>query len=642
MRKSFRKSRPSRLSRAVAAVRRRKAIVLVCAVLGPAVAVVTTVLAEKRFESEASILVVAKGGPEDAASQVANALRLIDADPLPRRTEKALEGIVDRKEVASSVDASARPGSNVITITATMEDPRFARATANAFAQRFVTLARESAALGDTGVKVVEEARASSEPVSPRPVRNTLTGLATGLALGVGLALLLAGLDRRVARSAELEEALGVPLLGRIPESPALALGDGLRELPAPEAEAFQLIRTSLRYLEGDRELKSVLLTSVAPRDGKSTVAFGIAAAAAAVGGRALVIEADMRQPSLAAVADRFADTGGLSTVLAGNAGLAEAVTEVPVAPGLDRGSASIDLLMAGPVPPNPTRLIESGRMRELLHEAESAYDLILIDTPPATMVADAVPLIPQVDAVVVVAGLRRDDRGALRELGERLGQLDAPLVGVIANFAERPDESYYGYIRAHEAALAEAASAEAAPAEAAPVEAAPEAPPAPRVERRPPEPAPLPERRPREPAPVPEPAAEERAATAAPPEKVEEPVTEEAREPAPTVKEEPAPAVKEEPPPPAPVVAPPEVQRATVDGPVDLNEATFEQLRALDLSPTQAKRILSYRQRKGGFSSVDEIDELPGFPDRVRERLKQQVKVGSGPRRRLRRRQRS
>ena len=168
------------------------------------------------------------------------------------------------------------------------------------------------------------------------------------------------------------------------------------------------MLRANLRYFNVDRKIDSVLITSSAPADGKSTVAMHLASATAAAGARVLLLEADLRNPTLARRLGVPGDSG-VSQVLAGQAGsMHEVAHRVPVA-GRRRGDAdfrTMDIVVSGPIPPNPTDLIESERMREIIREAEHDYDLVVIDTPPTSVVSDAIPLVKEVSGVIVVARL--------------------------------------------------------------------------------------------------------------------------------------------------------------------------------------------------------------------------------------------
>jgi capsular exopolysaccharide synthesis family protein len=280
-------------------------------------------------------------------------------------------------------------------------------------------------------------------------VRNVALGIVLGLLLGVGLAFLLERLDRRIRDPKEFEEIFDRPLLASIPESRALARGGPAQHenLPTGEQEAFRMLRANLRYFSVDRPVKSVLVTSAAPGDGKSTVSWNLGLAAAGTGAKVLLMETDLRHPSLAASAGLLAPAPGLSTVLAGQIEFAEVVQAVMV-PNHHAGRAPdrmMDVVVAGPIPPNPVDLIESERMRAVLREAEERYDLVVVDTPPTSVVSDAIPLIREVSGVIVVTRLGKSTRESVAQLRNQLVHLNAPTLGVVVN-AFKSDHGGYGY----------------------------------------------------------------------------------------------------------------------------------------------------------------------------------------------------
>jgi len=162
-------------------------------------------------------------------------------------------------------------------------------------------------------------------------------------------------------------------------------------------------------------------------------------------------METDLRHPSLAASTAHLTAAPGLSTVLAGQVEFAEVIQAVPV-PSHHAGMTpdrTLDVIVAGPLPPNPVDLIESERMRTVLRDAEDRYDLVVIDTPPMSVVSDAIPLIREVSGVIVVTRLGKSIRESVTELRKQLQHLDAPTLGVVVNGfkAERGAYGYgYGY----------------------------------------------------------------------------------------------------------------------------------------------------------------------------------------------------
>ena len=274
-----------------------------------------------------------------------------------------------------------------------------------------------------------------------------------GLLLGLVIAFLLERLDRRIREPKDLEAVYGLPLLGVVPESKALSRstrggGDARAVLPPGESESFQLIRAHLRYFNVDRQLHTLLVASAAPGDGKTTIARHLAGAAARVGSRVLLLEADLRRPTLAKQLD-VQSGPGLADVLIGAVMLGEATQTIDLdAPSGDGAKGrTLDVLVAGAtLPPNPGELLESRAMETLLERAKSSYDLVVIDTPPLTAVSDAFPLLSKVDGVVIVGRVGRNRRDVAERLHETLSGAGAPLLGVIANGFKARRNAPYSY----------------------------------------------------------------------------------------------------------------------------------------------------------------------------------------------------
>jgi len=269
-------------------------------------------------------------------------------------------------------------------------------------------------------------------------------GLGLGLVLGIALALLFEMLDRRLRDPGEVGELIELPIVGTIPNSQALADPASPFELPDAEKRAFQMLRASLRYGEG-RDLASVVVTSAGPREGKTTVAWNLAAVSALTEQRVLLLEADLRRPSLAARLHVPA-APGVTDVLAGSAPLDAVVNEVVVGVHANGSTmpCTLDLVVAGDPRGDVSNLIESQRMGDLIAEAHERYDLVVIDTPPTSLVPDAIPLMGSVTGVLVVTRLGRTTRDAVRFLTSQLAHVRAPAVGGVVNSITAQD-GYYG-----------------------------------------------------------------------------------------------------------------------------------------------------------------------------------------------------
>lgn len=209
------------------------------------------------------------------------------------------------------------------------------------------------------------------------------------------------------------------------------------RHPKSPVAEAFRTLRTNLGYTSPDRPLKSILVTSAGPEEGKSTLSANLAVVLAQAGSRVLVIDADLRKPVMHKIFE-LENRRGLTNALVEDADPAELVRATDL-PGLF-------VLTSGPIPPNPAELLGSARMQRLLPRLVAGYDLVLVDTPPVLAVTDAAVLAPLVDGAILVArsGVTRTDM--LREAKEALERTGVRLLGAVLNGLKPETDGYYYY----------------------------------------------------------------------------------------------------------------------------------------------------------------------------------------------------
>jgi polysaccharide biosynthesis transport protein len=288
-------------------------------------------------------------------------------------------------------------------------------------------------------ISIVDRADAPNKPSSPRPVLNLLIAGLAGLGLGAGLALLSEGLDQAVRTGADLEETLGVPLLGAAPAlrrgaSPSEALADAR----SPLAEAFQAVRTALQFSTPHGFPKTLLVTSPWPGTGKTTTAFAISQYVARLGVCALLVEADLRHPALGELvgANR---ASGLSTVLTGAATLEEVVQPTHL--------ANLFVVTAGPSAPVPAELLAGPRLPLLVAEAARRFDVVIFDGPPVMGLADAPIIGAAVEGSIIVAAADRTTQAQVREAMRRMAMAGARVLGAVLNRARPgPGEPGYGY----------------------------------------------------------------------------------------------------------------------------------------------------------------------------------------------------
>jgi succinoglycan biosynthesis transport protein ExoP len=264
--------------------------------------------------------------------------------------------------------------------------------------------------------------------------------------LGFGLAALVERFDRRVRSVEELEELFGLPIIARIPNTKAFKHASVEQMLQAPEAEAFRTLRTNLRYLNVNRDLSSILIASPEPNDGKSTVTRGLAGAMVEMGDQAVLIEADLRKESAFRYGAGYIPDG-LSGVLAGLP-LEHALMQVPVSGGAGKPPRALTVLPSGPIPPNPSELLEGPRMRVILAELGERFEMVIIDSPAVGYVSDAMTLVPLVSAILAVGGLGRTTREDAKGFVDQLSLTGSRPLGLIATMTSS-NRSQYAYYRA-------------------------------------------------------------------------------------------------------------------------------------------------------------------------------------------------
>lgn len=216
----------------------------------------------------------------------------------------------------------------------------------------------------------------------------------------------------------------------------------------SPAAEAVRLLRTNLQYVSLDRPLKSLMITSAGPGEGKTSICANLAVSLAEAGKRTIVVGADLRAPTVHKALGCSNNGVGLTTVLAGQAPLEEAIQETDI--------EGVRLVPSGPIPPNPAELIGSGAMEAVVRQIAQLCDIALYDATPVLAVADALLLSRAMDGVLLVVSVKRTPREVVAQAKEQLEQVQARIVGVVANRVEysgRAGYYYYGYYSAREAA---------------------------------------------------------------------------------------------------------------------------------------------------------------------------------------------
>jgi polysaccharide biosynthesis transport protein len=283
--------------------------------------------------------------------------------------------------------------------------------------------------------RVVEKALAPGSPVRPHRSTNLAMALAMGLLLGCSLAFLLESLDDRITTPEEIDRLLGLPVLGYIP---AIA-GDRrlIHRLPphSPAAESYRGLRSGIRFCSVDPPLATLAISSARAGEGKSTSAINLALAMAMDGRRVILVDTDLRQPSLHRLLD-LPPSPGLTDVLTGQCSLEDALQVIP--------EHGLQVLTSGPIPPNPAEMLNTPEMEALIRRLQEKADLVIFDTPPCVPFTDAQVLGTKVDGVLLVAEIGSVRQAELRRAREVLDQAHIRVFGVVSNKISNQRSRYY------------------------------------------------------------------------------------------------------------------------------------------------------------------------------------------------------
>ena len=292
--------------------------------------------------------------------------------------------------------------------------------------------------LNITNIVVVDPARVPEAPVKPKKAQNILLALITGLTLGIGLAFFLEYLDNTIKIPDEVERYLKIPLLGLVGTFPTNSTDPKKKEIishtdpKSSISEAYRTIRTNLLFSSPDNEKRVILVTSVFPVEGKTVLASNLAITFAKMGKNVLLIDADMRRPKIHTVFD-LERSKGLSAFLAGG----ESTIRNTDIPGLK-------IITSGTLPPNPSELLNSKKMQELIERAREQFDIIILDSPPALSVTDPAILSTLADGVVITIKASSTPRPAIKKGIQQLTEVGGKVLGCVLNDVDFEKESYY------------------------------------------------------------------------------------------------------------------------------------------------------------------------------------------------------
>jgi tyrosine-protein kinase len=435
-------------------LRRRWLAVLIIVLTALALASAVTLAMPKKYTATTRLFIAVSGGESvsDLAQGSTFAEKQMSSYAEVAMSPRVLIPVIAElglrttpKDLAESVEATVPVNTGVILeIAATDPDPTQAAGIANAVGRELATAASELSPQKTDGTKSVQAntiaaAEVPDKPSSPKILQNLGLGLMLGLLLGLGVAVLRHVLDTKVRNENDVRALTESPILGvvaydqEVSSHPVI-----LRDRPlAAASEAVRRLRTNLQFIDLANRPKSIVISSSIPGEGKSTIAINLAVSLADSGSRVILVDADLRRPS---IAEYLGIEGGvgLTTVLIGRAEVEDVVQPL--------GKTSLDLLPAGQIPPNPSELLGSVAMADLLEQLSGSYDMVLLDSPPLLPVTDAVVLSNLAGGALVVVGADRIHRPQLQQSLESLETAGAHLFGIVMNKIARREAAAYAY----------------------------------------------------------------------------------------------------------------------------------------------------------------------------------------------------
>lgn len=349
-------------------------------------------------------------------------------------------------ELSKQVKASTDLNTVLINISVENSSAVQAAATAQAVADSLIravdTLEKpKTGGTSPVGLSIITPAIAPTAPSAPNTRLNLAAGLIAGLAVGLAASILRATLDNRIRGESDLRQVTDAPLLGGIAfDQDAMRKPLLTQTRPqSPRAESFRQLRTNLQFTNLSGNAKTVLVTSSLPGEGKSTTATNLAIALAQAGQSVCLVDADLRRPMVSEYLGLERDAG-LTTALVGAADIDDLLQPW--------GADNLYVLASGLIPPNPSELLGSEEMRQLILRLETTFDTIIVDAPPLLPVTDAAVLSQHVGGVLVVVGAQKLKNQDLEKSLNALSMVDAKLLGVVLNRlpVKGPDAYAYSY----------------------------------------------------------------------------------------------------------------------------------------------------------------------------------------------------
>ena len=431
-------------------------LILSCILLGLAGGAITSILATPKYVASTQLYVSVQAaagaatgdlvqGTSYARQAVISYVDVVNSAIVLDEVIAELKLDMTAAQLAQAVTSSSPPDTVLLNITVTDSDPAMAAELANSVGSNFSRIVVEKLeksgvdSVSPVKIETIQPALLPTSPASPKPPLNLAIGLLLGLALGLGVAVLRGILDTRIHSLHDIALVTDKPMLGGITFDPEAASRPLIVHADPrnPRAESFRSLRTNLQFVNVGDGPRSFVVTSSVPGEGKSTTTANLAIAIAETGTSVALIDGDLRLPR---IADYMGIEGGvgLTDVLIGRAELADVMQKW--------GKGQLYVLPSGRTPPNPSELLGSAAMTEMLAQIIEQFDVVLIDAPPLLLVTDAAVLSKLTGGALLVAASGRVKRQELAAAVRALDSVGSKLFGLIVTMLPIKGPDSYGY----------------------------------------------------------------------------------------------------------------------------------------------------------------------------------------------------
>jgi receptor protein-tyrosine kinase len=435
----------------LAILMRRKWIIIITVVVALIAVVVGQLNATPTFRAASIVRISPDGagaidyGDLLYAEQLLNTYAtLVHSDPILTEVQTAIGSSKTTSALRSQIDVEFPPDTELMRLVVEDEDPVMAANAANELAVILVEQSRSTRAGRDFVLSIADPASVPSNPSRPSQAQLLVLAAVAGLIGGAALAFVIDATDSRLHTPAQARRAVAaLPIIGTIPETRKVGKQKTLLNGNSPIGESFRLLRTNLHaydQINDDDAPRTFLVTSAESGEGKSTVAVHLAYTLAQTGQRVVIVDGDMRQPTVHRIL-KISNEHGLSTILQDQDQDQDQDTCASVVQPVVHTNLSI--ISSGPPPHNPAELLGSEKMHKLLVDLAENFDRVIIDSPALLALADASILATQVDRVVMVARVAYTREEAIQTAYEHLTQINASVVGLVVNAVD-PHKSYY------------------------------------------------------------------------------------------------------------------------------------------------------------------------------------------------------